>query len=153
VFDLSSYLPYLLNRVGFAVTDAFNETLAEEALSVPSWRVLAVLFRDGSLRIGQLAELTSIELSTLSRLIGTLQRRNLVQRKTGKNDARVVNVALTARGRSTTARLLPAATGLESRLVDGMPAEEVVELKRLLDRLYANITRGSAENAPLTQSA
>ena len=153
MFDLRSYLPYLLNRVGFAVTDAFGEALAEASLTVPAWRVLAILLRDGVLRIGELAELTSIELSTLSRLVDTLQRRGFVTRKNAKNDARVVNVALTARGRATTTALLPAAAELENRLVAGMPASDVAELKRLLDKLYLNITHAADGRSSESRSA
>jgi DNA-binding MarR family transcriptional regulator len=153
VFDLRDYLPYLLNRVGLAVTDAFAEALAEASLSVPSWRVLAVLLNEGTIRIGELAELTSIELSTLSRLISGLQRRGLVARKDAKEDARVVNVALTARGRAVVQRLLPAAVSLESRLVSGMPAGEIAELKRLLDKLYVNIADESTLYSSRTRSA
>jgi DNA-binding MarR family transcriptional regulator len=65
VLDLRSYLPYLLNRVGFAVTDVFSETLAADDLTVPMWRVLAVLLHHGPQRIGDLADLTSIEISPL----------------------------------------------------------------------------------------
>ncbi len=149
MFELRSYLPYLLNRVGFAVTDVFTESLAEAALTVPSWRVLAVLMSDGALRISELADLTSIELSTLSRLINTLAARGLVVRKAAKNDARVVNVALTARGRSIAAGLVPEATILEARLVEGISAAEVSQLKRLLDKLYVNITGEVASDADL----
>ena len=139
MFDLRSYLPYLLNRVGFAVTDTFGKTLADASLTVPSWRVLAVLMSDGVVRIGELATLTSIELSTLSRLVNSLQKRGLVVRKNAKNDARVVNVALTARGRSVTAALVPQAEELERRLLAGLPAGDVAELKRLLEHLHANV--------------
>lgn len=139
MFDLRSYLPYLLNRVGFAVTDTFGKTLTDASLTVPSWRVLAVLMSDGVVRIGELATLTSIELSTLSRLVNSLQKRGLVVRKNAKNDARVVNVALTARGRSVTAALVPQAEELERRLLAGMPAGDVAELKRLLEHLHANV--------------
>jgi MarR family transcriptional regulator, organic hydroperoxide resistance regulator len=153
VFDLRNYLPYLLNRVGFAVSDTFAESLAEASLTVPSWRVLAVLMTEGTIRIGEVAELTSIELSTLSRLISGLQRRGLVARKGAKEDARVVNVALTARGRAVVQRLLPAAVDLEERLLSGMPAGDVAELKRLLNNLFVNITDRPAPYASRTRSA
>ena len=144
MLDLSRYLPYLVNRVGFAVAEVFSESLADASLTVPSWRVLAVLLGRGSLRIGALAVETSIDVSTLSRLVGSLQRRGLVARKIAKDDARVVNVALTARGRSIATALVPAAHALERRLVDGMPEEEVAELKRLLVKLHANIIDATA---------
>jgi DNA-binding MarR family transcriptional regulator len=139
VFNLQSYLPYLLNRVGFAVTDVFSEALAADDLTVPMWRVLAVLWHHGPQRIGDLADLTSIEISTLSRLLSTLQRRRLLGRKRARNDARVVMVALTERGVALTQSLIPAATELESILVD--------VLKKTLDKLYANVRQPSEAQA------
>lgn len=143
MLDLRSYLPYLLNRVGFAVTDAFSETLAGDDLTVPMWRVLAVLLYHGPQRIGDLADLTSIETSTLSRLLGTMQRRKLVTRKRARNDARVVMVSLTERGRDLTERLVPAATDLETNLLGDLDADEIATLKRTLDKLYANVGRSA----------
>jgi len=143
MFDLTAYLPYLLNRAGFAASAAFADALAEVSLTVPAWRVLAVLLHGDRLRVGDLAERTSIEFSTLSRLIDTLQRRGLVARKPAKDDARVVHVSLTARGRAIAQRLLPEAVALEERMSAGMSAAEIRDLRRLLDKLYENI-RGEA---------
>ena len=143
MFDLTTYLPYLLNRAGFAASTAFQDALAEFSLTVPAWRVLAVLLHDDRVRVGELAERTSIEFSTLSRLVGALQKRGLVARKPGKDDARVVHVSLTARGRAVAQRLLPEAVALEGRMSAGMSAAELRDLRRLLDKLYDNI-RGEA---------
>jgi DNA-binding MarR family transcriptional regulator len=143
MFDLTTYLPYLLNRAGFAASAAFADALAEVELTVPGWRVLAVLLHVERARVGELAEQTSIEFSTLSRLIDALQRRGLVARKPAKDDARVVHVTLTARGRAIARQLLPEAVALEERMSAGMSAAEVRDLRRLLDKLYENI-RGEA---------
>ncbi|MGA2393062.1 MAG: MarR family transcriptional regulator [Candidatus Lustribacter sp.] len=139
MFDLTAYLPYLLNRAGFAATTAFTDALAEVSLTVPGWRVLVVLLHGDRLRVGELADRTSIEFSTLSRLIDALQRRGLVARKPAKDDARVVHVSLTARGRAVTRQLLPEAVALERRMIAGMSAAEVGDLRRLLEKLYENI--------------
>jgi DNA-binding MarR family transcriptional regulator len=139
MFDLTTYLPYLLNRAGFAASAAFADALAEHSLTVPAWRVLAVLMHGDRARVGELAERTSIEFSTLSRLIDALQRRGLVARKQAADDARAVHVALTARGRAVAQRLLPEAVALEQRMSAGMSAAEIRDLRRLLDKLYENI--------------
>lgn len=139
MFDLTTYLPYLLNRAGFAAATAFADALAEVSLTVPGWRVLAVLLHDDRQRVGALAELTSIEFSTLSRLIDTLQRRGLVARTPAKDDARAVHVSLTARGRAIARRLRPQAVALEQRMIAGMSDAEIGDLRRLLDKLYENI--------------
>ena len=42
--DLANYLPYLLNRVGFAMVESFSaDALKGTGLSIDMWRVLAVL--------------------------------------------------------------------------------------------------------------
>jgi DNA-binding MarR family transcriptional regulator len=153
VLDLRSYLPYLLNRVGFAVTDVFSETLAADDLTVPMWRVLAVLLHHGPQRIGDLADLTSVEISTLSRLLSTMQRRKLLTRKRARNDARVVMVSLTERGHDLTEALVPAAADLETRLVGELDTSEIALLKRTLDKLYANISSDSGGAAEDVRSA
>ena len=145
MLDLRSYLPYLLNRVGFAVTDVFSETLAAHDLTVPMWRVLAVLRHHGPQRIGDLADLTSIETSTLSRLLSTMQRRKLLTRKRARNDARVVMVSISEPGRELTGALVPAAIKLEASLVGLLDAHEIATLKSTLDKLYGNISSRAIE--------
>jgi DNA-binding MarR family transcriptional regulator len=146
MLDLSEYLPYLINRVGGAVSDAFGDELAKDALTISMWRVLAVLIHNGSQYMTNLAELTTIEPSTLSRLIGTLQRRGLVTRKRNGSDGRLVSVALSARGTALTTRLLPAAADLQDRMIAGMPPADVATLRRLLKKLHATIHSGAAQS-------
>jgi DNA-binding MarR family transcriptional regulator len=137
MLDLNEYLPYLINRVGFAVSESFGDVLAQDELTIAMWRVLAVLLHNGPQHMTNLAELTTVELSTLSRLVGTMQRRGLVTRKRNAADGRNVSVALSARGTALTTRLLPAATDLEVRMIDGMSGADVATLRRLLKKLHA----------------
>jgi DNA-binding MarR family transcriptional regulator len=145
MLDLNEYLPYLINRVGFAVSESFGEVLASDDLTISMWRVLAVLLHNGPQHMTNLAELTTVELSTLSRLVGTLQRRGLVTRKRNAADGRNVSVALSARGTALTTSLLPAAADLEVRMLAGMPASDVAALRRLLKKLHATIHSDAAQ--------
>jgi DNA-binding MarR family transcriptional regulator len=145
MLDLNEYLPYLINRVGNAISDAFSEVLATHELTISMWRVLAVLHHGGSQSMTNLAELTTVELSTLSRLVGTMQRRGLVTRKRGGSDGRYVSVALTARGTTLTARLVPPAADLQDRMIAGMEAADVATLRRLLRELHATINAEAAQ--------
>jgi hypothetical protein len=79
--DLGDYLPYLVNRVGSIVAEQFGEeALAPYGLSIAMWRVLAALASAGEQRQIDLADLTSIDSSTLSRLVTRLIRVGLVTR-------------------------------------------------------------------------
>ncbi|MDB5360510.1 MAG: ohrR [Rhodospirillales bacterium] len=139
-FDLQRYLPYLLNRAAIRITEAFQRELRKDDLSVVMWRVLAVLWHDGAMRLGALAEATSIEVSTLSRLITTMQARMLVSRTRCTDDARAVEVDLTAEGRAIAERIVPMALHYESMALADMSAADGDALRRLLTRLYGNLS-------------
>src|SRR5919197_389954 len=80
--DLANYLPYLVNRLGSALVASFTvTTLAQHDLNIDAWRVMAVLANRGAQRQIDLAALTSIEVSTLSRLITRMVRMGLVTRR------------------------------------------------------------------------
>jgi MarR family transcriptional regulator, organic hydroperoxide resistance regulator len=139
-FDLQRYLPYLLNRAAIRITEAFQRELRKDDLSVVMWRVLAVLWHDGAMRLGALAEATSIEVSTLSRLITSMQTRVLVSRIRSTEDARAVEVDLTAEGRAIAERIVPMALQYETMALADMPAADGETLRRLLTRLYGNLS-------------
>ena len=140
--DLNEYLPYLVNRVGSAVAQRFTEDrLAEHGLSIAMWRVLAVLSSNGPQRQIDLAELTSTEASTLSRLVTRLIHLGLVSRSRSRNSNREVDVALSVRGRAIVDRLIPAALRIEQELSHGLPRRDVAAVKRALRRMHGNLQR------------
>ena len=97
--DLGDYLPYLVNRVGTIIADQFgDEALAAHGLSIAMWRVMAALAGSGSQRQIDLADLTSTDASTLSRLVSRLVRMGLVLRTRSTNSNREVAVKLSTKG-------------------------------------------------------
>lgn len=139
--NLADYLPYLVNRVGSIIADQFSaETLAPHRLSIATWRVLAVLAANGRQRQIDLADLTSIDASTLSRIVTRLVRLGLVTRTRSATSNREVAVALSAKGNALVARLTTPARAIESDANAGISAEELAVVKRCLRRMYANMT-------------
>jgi MarR family transcriptional regulator, organic hydroperoxide resistance regulator len=138
--DLAEYLPYLVNRLGSAVAMQFAaEPLARHHLSIEMWRVMAVLTANGSLRQIDLADLTSIEASTLSRLVTRMVRVGLVTRTRSAENNREVTVKLSTKGNALVARLIPIAREFETAMMSGVSAEELATLKRCLRRMYDNV--------------
>jgi DNA-binding MarR family transcriptional regulator len=142
VFDLSQFLPYLINRAGSRLAVNFGRGLKAHGIVVQEWRVLAALAAHGAQRLSDLAQLTSIDLSTLSRLVGRMVRAGLVERgRSGNGDKREVLVALSAKGARTTRTIIPMAQRYERVALRGLSADEARDLKRLLVRVYANLDR------------
>jgi DNA-binding MarR family transcriptional regulator len=138
--ELDNYLPYLVNRVGTIIAEQFGgEVLAEHGLSIAMWRVLAAIAAHGSLRQIDLAGFTSIETSTLSRLVSRLVRAGLVTRGRSAHSDREVAVKLSGKGDALVARLIPLARQYEADAIAGLSREELVVLKHCLRRAYANM--------------
>ncbi|ANK82355.1 MAG: hypothetical protein TEF_17320 [Rhizobiales bacterium NRL2] len=138
---LDDYFPYLLNRAGSRIAEAFSAETRRRGVSLQMWRVLAAVNDRGPLRMGELSEATSIEGSTLTRLVQQMERKGLVERVRRDADQRVVRVVRTDAGRRIAAELIPLAMDYEARALEGLGAEEVARLKTLLRRVYANMDR------------
>ena len=148
-FDLEAYLPYLMNRAAVRFVAAIAPTLAEADVSLQEWRVLAALRQAQGQRVSDLAGMTSIDISTLSRTLNAMQRKGLiVRRRPVVGDARVVTVHLTAAGETATEGILPAAQRLETQALAGFTAAEAATLKSMIERVYRNTAA-----APAAQSA
>ena len=138
--DLGEYLPYLVNRVGTIIADQFGvEALAQHRLSIAMWRVMAVLASNGGQRQIDLADLTSIDASTLSRLVTRLVRIGIATRTRSASSNREVVVKLTAKGRTVVGRLIPIASAYETVATAGLSSKELAVLKRCLRRVYDNM--------------
>lgn len=145
--DLSNYLPYLINRVGFALVHNFTgDALARHDLSIAMWRVLAALSNNGEQRLIDLAGMTSIDVSTLSRLVTRLVHTGLASRKRSKTSNREVLIELTAKGRDIVDRLIPIARDLEGAAIADIPARDLAVVKRSLRRMYENLV--ASETGP-----
>jgi DNA-binding MarR family transcriptional regulator len=139
-FDITKYLPYLVNRTGVRIATAFGEVLRAHAITLQMWRVLAALDHADGQRISDLAALTSIDVSTLSRILDAMQEKGLIERRRGNGgDARVVTVHETEAGHALTAKIIPPARHYEDVALRGFSIEEQEALKAMLERVYRNI--------------
>ena len=136
---LDSYLPYLLNRAGARIAAAFGEEVRPLGATLQMWRVLAALRERDARRMGDLSATTSIEVSTLTRLVDSMEAKGLVARRRAVDDARAVVLHVTPAGRRLTQRLVPIAERYERVALAGFSDAEADRLRAALRRLYANM--------------
>ena len=150
---LDDYLPYLLNRAGARIAASFTEVVRGYGITLPMWRVLAVLNEKNGQRMNELAQRTSIDASTLSRVVDGMEARGLARRARDGADARSIVVAGTPAGRELTAKIVPLAHYYEQVALRGFGEREARLLKRMLIRLYSNMDALDAESAERDQKA
>jgi len=138
---LDSYLPYLLNRAGTRIAAAFAEEVRPLGATLQMWRVLAALREKDGRRMGDLGTTTSIDVSTLTRLVDGMEKKGLVARRRLDQDARVVTLHATAAGRRLTSRIVPIAGRYERVALAGFDKREAATLKAALRQLYANMDK------------
>lgn len=145
---LDDYLPYLVNRAGVSMAARFGAALRHEGISLQDWRVLAALRERNGQRLTELSVRTSIEISTLSRLIGSLETAGLLSRQRAAGDARAIAIHLTTSGEALAARLTPIAILLEEAALAGFSAAESAQLKSMLHRIYDSLAGAAAPQKP-----
>ena len=133
---LEDFLPYRLsilsNRVSRAIARRYAKTFA---LTIPEWRIIAVLGRRPGLTAKEVAEATEMDKVAVSRAVARLVAARRVAARADREDARRQLLALTPQGESVYARIAPIALASEQRLLSALDARERAQLAVLIDRL------------------
>ncbi|WP_417519912.1 MarR family winged helix-turn-helix transcriptional regulator [Minwuia sp.] len=132
---LDDYLPFLVNRIGPRIEQGFAEPLARAGITLPMWRVMAILRAEGPQRLNDLGRMTSMPLSSTSRLVSEMVEAGLLDRTRSHQDGRAIRVALSTVGTVIAADVSREAEAYEARITRSMTAADTATLKRLLKRL------------------
>jgi DNA-binding MarR family transcriptional regulator len=138
-YRFNDSVPYLLNRAGTSLGEKFSGRIASYGVTLPMYRVLATLRQTGPKTLGELSALVSVELSTLSRLIGTMSRAGLVTRDRPPENARIVSIEITIAGQALADELMPIARLFEQTLVADLTEDQISQLKQILRQLSARV--------------
>ncbi|RPI30686.1 MAG: MarR family transcriptional regulator [Actinomycetota bacterium] len=102
---------------------------------------LGVLAHRDGIAQRELAEALHIAAPTLSRMLQSMEKTGLVERRDDESDQRLSRVHVTAAGRDVAREMRAAMAGHIPAVVAALSREERVELARLLDKLSASISR------------
>lgn len=136
--QLRNFLPYLLsiaaNSVSRVIAAAYEERFG---LSVPEWRLIAVLHEYGGDGCTQqdLVRLTMMDKVAVSRAAIALVKRRLVDRSDDAHDGRAHRLQLSKSGHELHRRIAPAALNYESELLASFSASEIAALRGMLVRI------------------
>jgi DNA-binding MarR family transcriptional regulator len=125
-------LSVLTNRVSNAIARTYSERFG---LSIPEWRVMAVLGQAPGLSGGEVARRTEMDKVQVSRAVANLVRQRRVQKQSDSSDGRVTRLVLTARGRAIYDEIVPHALELEERFLAALAPQERATFNRLIARL------------------
>lgn len=113
--------------------------LTEHDLSFTAFTVLWVLWVWGEHEFRDVATNSGITKGTLTGVLGTLERRELVERRRHDEDRRRLYVALTRRGQRLMSKLFVRFNRGEAAIAAGLEPDERHELARLLRKLQRSV--------------
>ena len=137
---LSDFLPYRLSITSNAVSGRIaQEYRTRFGLSVPEWRVMAVLGDSGAMTQRDLTRLTLMDKVAVNRACKVLEDRGLAVRQPNASDGRSHLLELTGSGREMHGQIMPLALEMERRLFANFEPEEVAQFRHLLERVRGEV--------------
>src|SRR5579862_5130665 len=113
-----------------SMREAFEDMLAAEGATLPSWVVLSALADVGCVTQGALATHVHLEGATITHHVDRLEKAGLVRRQLDPDDRRVRRLELTDAGAELHARLLGAVIRLQQRVLAGIDPADMAVLAR-----------------------
>ena len=137
---LADFLPYRLSTTSNAVSQRIaGEYRIRFGLSVPEWRVMAVLGDTGPMTQRELTQHTVMDKVAVNRACKVLEDRGLAARRPNAQDGRSHLLELTAAGAAMHGQIMPLALEMERRLFANFTDEEVEAFRSLLGRVRAEV--------------
>jgi DNA-binding MarR family transcriptional regulator len=133
---LADFLPYRLSTTSNAVSARIaQEYRSRFGLSVPEWRVMAVLGDAGAKTQRELTQLTLMDKVAVNRACKMLEERGLAVRQPNAQDGRSHLLKLTNAGKEMHGQIMPLALEMERRLFASFTEDEVDAFRSLLGRV------------------
>lgn len=138
-FELENFLPYKLSVAAEIVSRLMaRDHLAEAGLTMPEWRLIAVVGRFGVLSPTAAGACTTMDKVKVSRAAASLVARGLLRQAHDPADGRGRLLRLTRKGSAAYADLIQAADAIEATLMESLTKAERGVLHRALGKLSAH---------------
>ncbi len=108
---------------------------AKYGLSTVEFRCIRILSDKGQLTVNQLAHEMSLTSSRVTRIIDGLVSKKMVRRAIDKNDRRVLNLSLTAKGQQVAQKCIQDHVRIHEEIIRNIPEEYHQIMIEILEKL------------------
>ncbi len=143
--ELDRFLPYRLsvlsNIVSTAISGAYEKRFG---LTIPEWRVMAVLAMTPDLSAAEVAQRTAMDKVAVSRAVASLLKARRIVRQTARADRRRSLLRLSQAGRRVYAQVVPVALAYERDLLAPLTRKD----REVVDRAVRILLGRATEIGP-----
>ena len=135
---LEDFLPYRLSVLSHTISTTIAGVYEKRfGVSIPEWRVIAILGRFPGLSAVDVAEHTLMDKVAVSRAVTKLIKNGRIDRQFADADRRRSILNLSEEGRKVHDEIAPLALQFEHDLLDGISDDDVTTLNAVIDGLLA----------------
>lgn len=134
--------PYWINRAAFLFRAELQRAFAADGIDITAeeWALMMVLRERQPLSVGELAELTLRDRTTVTRFLDALTAKGLVERRPDPEDRRRAEVRLSEQALAAFPAMLAHVEALIGRAGEGISASEIETTIAVLTRMIANLS-------------
>jgi DNA-binding MarR family transcriptional regulator len=136
--ELATFTPYRIAFLGRAMSLRLGAAYSGEGLTIPEWRVLAVVSQKDAVAARDVVERTPMDKMAVSRAVASLEAKELIQRGPAP-DRRMATLRLTARGAEVFARVAKIALDYEASLLRALTDAERTSFFQTLEKIESTV--------------
>lgn len=134
--NLEDFLPYRLAVLSHTISTTIAKTYESKfGVSIPEWRVIAILGRFPGLSAVEVADRTMLDKVAVSRAVTRLIKAGRIDREFADADRRRSILNLSAAGQEVHDEIAPLAMAFETELLQGIGADDYETFNVVLERL------------------
>ena len=138
--EFSRSLPMSLLRAREAVMQHFRPSLRHHGLTEQQWRILRALTAVKAIEVTELARVAFLLGPSLSRILRDLEARQLIERRTAKEDLRRAMVSISEKGLKLIEAVAPTSEAIYAAITRRYGARKLAELQAMLGALESSLS-------------
>ena len=138
--EIPDYFFYLIFQASRQREIAFDGMLADAGLNMNRLRILSVIQKIDACTMKDLARLTAIDRTTLTRAVDQLVDQGLVERCTPADDRRKVQLTLSTAGEAVRRAAVRLINLANRRALDGISRKQQIAVVEAIHRVILNIS-------------
>lgn len=132
-------LGHLLREISRAFDNEMQVRLARYGVTLSQWLHLRSLWDNPGMTCSAVSRYLGVEKASSTAVLDDLQERGFIQRVKNTEDRRIVNLQLTAQGKSLTRKLIPQAVEINAAARANVGANDFFIFLRVTEAMVANL--------------